>query len=110
MPRHQLFQIMSVPDKVRLPRTNVIVVTVALYDDVRQLSPRIERLSRVVVHWDGLDERAQIFEFDVGIVRSSAASCVKEEDGLSGGYDLGVDEGVLHPNVVPFFDEERAGG
>lgn len=88
----------------------MIVVTVALDHDIRQFSPRIERLSCVIVHWDGLDERAQIFEFDVGIVCSPTASCVEEEDGLSGGYDLDVDEGVFHPDVVPFFDEERAGG
>lgn len=87
----------------------MIVVAVALHYDVRQLAPWIERLSRIIAHWDGLDERAEIFEFDIWIVCFPTASCVEEEDGLRDGHDLGVDEGVLHPNVVPFIDEECAG-
>ena len=46
---------------------------------------------------------------DVGIVCFPTAPRVEEEDGLGDGDDLGVDEGMFYPNVVPFFDEERAG-
>lgn len=81
-----------------------------LYDDVGQLSAWIEWLSRVIVDGDGLDELAEIFELDVGIVCFPAASCVEKEDGLRGGDDLGVDEGMFYPDVVPFYDEERTGG
>jgi hypothetical protein len=38
-----------------------------------------------------LDECAQIFEFDAEIICSPTTSCVGEEDGLSGGHELGVD-------------------
>ena len=82
----------------------------AQHDDVRQLSPPIERFPRVIVHWDGLNERAEVSDVDVGIGGSSAASCVEEEDGFGGGYDLCVDEGVFIPDVVPFVNEEGGGG
>jgi len=89
---------------------NVIVMTVTLDDDVGQLSARVERLSCVIVHVDGLDERAQIFESDIGIVCFSTTSCVEKEDRLGGGHDLGIDKGMFCPNVIPLFDEKCAWG
>lgn len=82
----------------------------ALHYNVRQLSSRVEALSCIIVHWDGLDEGAQISEFNAGIVCSATASCVEEEDGLSCGFDLGIDEGVFVPDIFLLYDEERAGG